>query len=224
MKRKSIGKKMLVSTTVILCVVLLMGMNACATVQYTVQKMPIDEMEAKLQSILGSRSFIKIKTQSETLFVEKFNESSKQDMYNNILQTLHEKLPTGYEPICPMLAEILLQLMMTIVLLFGHGIIGIGVAMTVFWIVGLCGSMLAGMQLVPTILVLFAGGAIAFIQSFLGDESIIYDFGILGAGILFICLSPIILCLLVIAVPTAYIFAVLVILDDCYNYIYEIQP
>lgn len=221
MKKDTSKNRLLIIGVAVLITAILLGVNVSATVDYQIKKMPIDDVEAKLQSILNNKNFVKIKQQAEPLFLEQYNETTRQWIYNDIMLRLHDKLPTGYDPICPLLADILLQLMLTMVLLFGHGLFGIGMAMTMFWSVGLCGSMIAGLGLIPGVLALGVGGAIAFVKSFIGDETILYDFGLLGVLILFIILMPVILCLLVIAVPVAYIVGVLIILEDCYNYCYD---
>jgi hypothetical protein len=224
MKTKSISKKTLIMSTAILSVVLLMGINVSATVNYKIQKMPIDEIEQKLNSVMNSSPYLKLETQANEFMNNTYNQSVKQELYERILSNLRNELPTAYDPICPLLAEILLMLVETCYLLFGHGVVGNGMMMTIVMLMNLCGSMIAGIALVPTLLILGCGVVLDAIGAFFGSEDIFYDFGIIGVVAIFCCALPLLLILLIIGIPFAYCFAVLVIMDDNISYINEHYP
>lgn len=225
MKQKIIGKKTLVTTTAILSAVLLMGMTASANVNYSqIKKMDIDEVEQKLNSIMNSNSYLRLKEQADEFMNKTYNQSVKQELYERILSGLVGKLPVAYTPICPLLAEILLMLVETCYLLFGHGIVGEGIMVTIFMLANLCGSMLAGLKLLPYILVVGCGACIDLIGIIIGSEDIFYDFGFIGVFVIFCCALPLLLIVLIIGIPIAYCLGVLVIMMDNTNYLNEMIP
>lgn len=225
MERKLIGKKTLVTTTAILSVVLLMGMTASANVNYSqIKKMDINEVEQKLNSIMNSNSYLRLKEQADEFMNKTYNQSVKQELYERILSGLVGKLPVAYTPICPLLAEILLMLVETCYLLFGHGIVGEGIMVTIFILANLCGSMLAGLKLLPLIAVIGCAICLDSIGTIFGSDDIFYSFGLIGVIVIFCCALPLLLIVLIIGTPIAYCLGVLVIMMDNTNYLNEMIP
>jgi hypothetical protein len=206
----------------LLVVVLLAGVTVSATVQYqTVRPLTIDEAKAQIEAYMNNPSYQKLKAQGVPYFESHYNATVKQHLNETITAYLLDKvLPSGYEPLCPLLAEICYEAMCLMIVLFGHGLIGVGMASIAFWTINLCGSIFAGAWVG---LVLIGGGL--FWGSLLGELLIailaggtIYQYGLIGFLIAFICALPVLLLIAVLAIPIAYVLGVFLVMMDNLDY------
>jgi len=206
----------------LLVVALIAGANVSATVAYQeVRPLTIEEARAQIEAYMNNPSYQKLRDQGVPYFESHYNASVKQHLNETINAYLLDKiLPSEYEPLCPLLAELCYGAICLMIALFGHGLVGVGMASIAFWTVNLCGSIFAGAWVGIVVL----GGGL-FLGSFLGElflaivgGEMLYDWGLIGFLVCFLCALPVLLLLIVLAVPIAYILGVFFVMMDNLDY------
>jgi hypothetical protein len=216
-------KTKIIGLGAIICILMLVSTNVSATIQYnSVKTLDVDEAKAKIESYMSNPYFIKMKEQGDTYFNTHYNESVKQHIIDNCSAYLLTKvLPAGYEPLCPLLADICYQTIALMLFLFGHGAVGVSMAMVAFWTVNLCGSLVTGgiLSIVVVGEILWGAGFIAEIIRYVLQEGIIHDYGFIAYLIVLCCGLPVMLLLLALAIPLAYVIGVLWSMEDNLAYV-----
>jgi hypothetical protein len=219
MKNKNM-KYGLVIASILISVLMVSSVSA---VPYTQHKTMEDEVSAKIQKIVDSKQFQRLKTTVTPLFNESFNETTKNMIYNNFLNIVTEKLP-GIQtaPYFPAFCDFLLVVLEAMFLLLGHGIIGTVSALLVVYLLTFVFSLGVGLATIPYCFIATGGLVILTLGLFLVENSVVYQFGIIGALVVLVCLIPVATVVLLIGTPIFVVINMIKCFEDTIIYTTDI--
>lgn len=222
MEKEMKNKRRLVIATTLLATVLILGMNVSATVQYAhVKKLTMDTIEQKIDKIVNSTAYQRLYNFVHPKFIEMYNTSSQQAFYERMLTNMSPYFSTYFGkdgPLYPGLVAFLQTVGESIMVLFGHGVVGIGTATMVVISLGLLASILIGIVEFPRIGFSISFVAVAFCLLLI-DDIMIYNLGIIGTLIFITVMTPLIALFLLFAIPIADVLWMIVVFVDTTDYV-----
>lgn len=210
----------LVTTSVLMAIMMVSSVSAIPYVQH---KTMDDEIGAKIDKILESKSFQNLKSTVTPLFNESFNESTRSLIQNNFLSIITDKIPDiENSPYFPQFCEFLIVILEAMFLLLGHGIIGTVSALVVVYLITFVFSLGIGLATIPYCVVATIGITILGVASLVDAGGILYQFGVFGFIIAFTCLIPVAVVILIIGTPIMITLNIIRCFEDSIIYTTDI--
>ncbi len=183
-----------------------------------IKKLTNDEIQGKLNKIINSKSYQKLKS----IVDQNTNDTVKLHIRQQVTQRILGNVSPTDNPYLPIIVEILIVIFEACVLLFGNNFIGIGIGSLIVTVLAFISSVFGAIFIyIPICIVLYSTGFVTLYFQVLNDNDFFYMFGAIGLIVALILILPLTIIVTIIGAITGFVFGIPELLLDILEHVKE---